>query len=424
MGTRSSMNEVLIAAAFILICIGAYFYMGCSASGVVKEGFASEQDDLVKVRLDRKIAIENDAQMISQKSLYSSLINSLEPAERYLVNLCPLTASLGGYIGVGEPGVFYSEIYVQHALRAGIRSFVLPISTYTDDNKFPPHWPLSGNPAIVCRNAAGKIISKNGLSIKDFCNHLMTYMSENSSQADEPIILYIHETDGYVPDKIKDEKKYVKLMSKIAKELDTIPINKRLTNLGGYGSGVGSSNESAILTQIPLTDLKRKFIIITNFDTKLALKTAYNTIIPKMDAYVNFTVTPVVAANAGLNVSSSNNTRSLKLADVKSTRVNWSDQARTVWHMTSQDDPLATPSAADVEVATVAGIQMIPIPFYMTATAAEVKPIWDSWKGYAWRLKPSIARYLKPAPVVPQAPSAKLNARVNSSLQPGQLAVQ
>jgi hypothetical protein len=194
--------------------------------------------------------------------------------------------------------------------------------------------------------------------------------------------------------------------------------------LGGYGSGVGSSNESAILTQIPLTDLKRKFIIITNFDTKLALKTAYNTIIPKMDAYVNFTVTPVVAANAGLNVSSSNNTRSLKLADVKSTRVNWSDQARTVWHMTSQDDTLATPSAADVEVATVAGIQMIPIPFYMTATAAEVKPIWDSWKGYAWRLKPSIARYLKPAPVVPQAPSAKLNARVNSSLQPGQLAVQ
>jgi hypothetical protein len=34
-----------------------------------------------------------------RKSLYSTLINQLEPGERFLVNLCPLTASLGGYIG-------------------------------------------------------------------------------------------------------------------------------------------------------------------------------------------------------------------------------------------------------------------------------------------------------------------------------------
>lgn len=422
MGTRSSINEVLIGVAFIVICIAAYFYIRRSRIGV--EGFASEQDELTQIRLARRIAIDNDTELVGQKSLYSTLINNLEPAERYLVNLCPLTASLGGYIGVGEPGVFYSEIYVQHALRAGIRSFVLPISTYTDDNKYPPNWPLSGDPAIVCRDANGKIISKNGLSIKDFCNQLMMYMSENSSQATEPIILYIHETDGYVPDKIKSEQKYVKLLSKIAKELDTIPVDKRLTTLGGYGSGVASSNESAILTQIPLTDLKNKFIVITNFDTKLALKTAYNNIKPTLDNYINFTVKPVVAANAGLDVSSGNNTRSLKLADVKSTRVNWSDQTRTVWHMTTQDNPLVTPVAADVDAATLAGIQMIPVPFYMTNSIAEVKPIWDSWKGYAWRLKAPAARYLKPAPVVPQAPSAKLNARVDTSLQPGQLAVQ
>jgi hypothetical protein len=419
MGRSSSL---VIGFAFIFICIAAYFYIGRYRTSV--EGFASEQDDLAALRLVRKNAIENDTELIAQKSLYSTLINSLEPAERYLVNLCPLTASLGGYIGVGEPGVFYSEIYVQRALRAGIRSFVLPISTYIDDNKSPPNWPLSGEPAIVCRDANGKIISKNGLSIKNLCNHLMSYMAENSSQADEPIILYIHETDGYVPDRIMDEQKYVKLLSKIAKELDTIPVNRRLTNLGGYGSGVGSSNESAILTQIPLTDLKNKFIVITNFDTKLALKTAYTGITPTLDSYTNFTVKPVVAANAGLNVSAGNNTRSLKLADVKSTRVNWGDQARTVWHMTTQDNPLVTPVAADVNAATLAGIQMIPVPFYMTNAIAEVKPIWDTWQGYAWRLKPSAARYLKPAPVVPQAPSAKMNARVDSSLQPGQLAVQ
>ena len=366
--------------------------------------------------------MEADTQLIGQKSLYSDLIRGLEEGERYLVNLCPLTASLGGYIGSAEPGAFYSEIYIQHALRAGIRSFVLPISTYLDDNKFPPNWPLSGDPAIVCRDLKGKIISLNGLSIKKFCSDLMTYMTENAAQANEPIILYIHETEEYVPDKIAQEEKYVKFMSKIARELDVIPVEKRLTVLGGYGSGVGSANESVILTQIPLSDLKGKFIIMTNFDTKPGLKPLYKKITPVLDNYINFTVKPVVAANAGLNVNTANSTRSLRLADVKTTKINWSDQARTVWHMTTLDNPLATPPADTTDLAVKSGIQMIPVPFFMTNKVEEVKPIWDAWKGYAWRLKVPAARYLKPAPVVPQPAKAQMNARVDSSLQPGQVA--
>lgn len=427
MPTRARNDIFLVVVFLLLICVIAYVvrrYLWARASTEGFEGFEGFQDvsQMMKVRGERQVAIEADTQLVGQKSLYSDLIRGLEEGERYLVNLCPLTASLGGYIGSAEPGAFYSEIYIQHALRAGIRSFVLPISTYLDDNKYPPNWPLSGDPAIVCRDLKGKIISLNGLSVKKFCSDLMTYMTENSAQANEPIILYIHETEEYVPDKIGQEEKYVKFMSKIARELDVIPVERRLTTLGGYGSGVGSANESVILTQIPLSNLKGKFIIMTNFDTKPGLKTAYKNITPSLDNYVNFTVKPVVAANAGLNVNTANSSRSLHLADVKTTKINWSDQARTVWHMTTLDNPLATPPADTVDLAVKSGIQMIPVPFFMTNKVDELKPIWDTWKGYAWRLKLPAARYLKPAPVVPQPAKAQMNARVDSSLQPGQVA--
>lgn len=427
MPTRARNDIFLVVGFLLLICVIAYVVRRYLWARPLEgfEGFEGFQDvsQMMKVRGGRQLAIEGDTQLVGQKSLYSELIRGLEEGERYLVNLCPLTASLGGYIGSAEPGAFYSEIYIQHALRAGIRSFVLPISTYLDDNKYPPNWPLSGDPAIVCRDLKGKIISLNGLSVKKFCSDLMTYMTENSAQANEPIILYIHETEEYVPDKIGQEEKYVKFMSKIARELDVIPVERRLTTLGGYGSGVGSANESVILTQIPLSNLKGKFIIMTNFDTKPALKTAYKNITPSLDNYVNFTVYPVVAANAGLNVNTANSSRSLRLADVKTTKINWSDQARTVWHMTTLDNPLATPPADTLDLAVKSGIQMIPVPFFMTNKVDELKPIWDTWKGYAWRLKVPAARYLKPAPVVPQPAKAQMNARVDSSLQPGQVAI-
>jgi hypothetical protein len=426
MPTRARNDIFLVVGFLLLICVIAYVVRRYLWARPLEgfEGFEGFQDvsQMMKVRGGRQLAIEGDTQLVGQKSLYSELIRGLEEGERYLVNLCPLTASLGGYIGSAEPGAFYSEIYIQHALRAGIRSFVLPISTYLDDNKYPPNWPLSGDPAIVCRDLKGKIISLNGLSVKKFCSDLMTYMTENSAQANEPIILYIHETEEYVPDKIGQEEKYVKFMSKIARELDVIPVERRLTTLGGYGSGVGSANESVILTQIPLSNLKGKFIIMTNFDTKPALKPVYKNITPSLDNYVNFTVKPVVAANAGLNVNTANSSRSLRLADVKTTKINWSDQARTVWHMTTLDNPLATPPADTTDLAVKSGIQMIPVPFFMTNKVDELKPIWDTWKGYAWRLKVPAARYLKPAPVVPQPAKAQMNARVDSSLQPGQVA--
>jgi hypothetical protein len=212
-------------------------------------------------------------------------------------------------------------------------------------------------------------------------------------------------------------------MSNIAAELNVIPENRRLLIVGGYGSAIRSANEAAILTQIPLTDLKGKIIIFTNFESKLGLKTAYDNVTPKLMDYVNFTVKPVIAQNIGLSVSAGSACRSLKISDVSGSKVNWSDQARTVWHMTTQDDALVMPSEDAISLATRSGIQMIPIPIFMTKDIETVKKVWAKWSGYAWRVKEKDARYLKPAQVQPQAPNAKMNARVSPDMQPGMVAI-
>jgi hypothetical protein len=337
------------------------------------------------------------------------------------VNLCPLTASLGGYIGPLVGGVFDPEFYVTQALRAGIRSFVLPVSLYYDDNKTQPNWPLSGNPAIVCRNSAGKIISLNGMSIKKFCTLLVMYMSQNASQSNEPVLLYIDATPGYIPNPITEEKAYVQLTSNIANELS--PIDPfRLLTISSYGSAVGGQRQREILTQIPLEDLKQKILVFTNFDINVGTKDTYaKTIKPLLFDYVNFVYVPVTAANIG--TTTAKNCFSIHLADTQGAQVNWSDQARISWVFAGQDDFTGAPDANMVLTATAAGIQSIPIPMFF-GDAEQTKALWSQWSGYAWKIKKPDARYTKPPPVVPQKVKASLNARVDNKLQPGQTLIK
>lgn len=364
---------------------------------------------------ERRAGLDKQTQLDGQNSFFAGLLPSIPTAERYLVNLCPLTASVGGYTGPLENGVFDSEYYLRKALRAGIRSFVLPISIYYDDTKQQPRWPYSGSPAIVYRAENGKIFSLNGLSIKKFCENLLIYKSENNRQIEEPILLALNEVEGYVPDKIRAEKEYVQLMSKIAKELE--PLNPvRLTTLGPYGSAVGGQREMEILTQIPITDLRNKVLLFTTFDARIALKDAYNSIQPRLYDYVNFISKPV-AESAG--TATTIGSRVIRLEDIKGSKINWSDQARTVWHSTGLDAPSRLPTVELMGEALKNGIQSVTVPFYMIDTD-QVKAVWDLWGGYAWRVKPPMARYAKPTPVVPQNPSTALNARVDSNLQPGQ----
>ena len=408
---------------FVLVCVALGYAINSAIEQSRTLPISSPENIALMQALAAKL-IEGFSQVegfadLEGSNSWNGLISQLAPGERYLVNLCPLTASLGGWIG-GEPnkGVFYSDFYLRKALRAGIRSFVLPICTYTDDNKMPPNWPISGDPAVVARDSTGKIISLNGLSVKQFCTDLIRFNGQNPSQASEPLFLHIIEDTGYLPNAVQDEKRYAKVLSKLAADLSVIPESMRLKNLGGYGSAVSSQNESAILTQIPLRELNNKVIIFTNFKTTIGQKSAYSSLKPTLDEFTNFTIRPVIAQNAGLAVGSGS--RSLRLADISGSSIAWTDQARTVYHMT-MDYNLTVPPASLVDNAIRTGIQVVPVPFYSSLDAT--KPTWELWKGYSWRIKEKEARYLKPDPVVPAKPSAKMNARVSPDLQPGQAVV-
>lgn len=422
-----TLTSILIWAIILIVVIVVLYY-GITLSRtppITSLVDVTKGDRVEQLKNDKAYNNEgfaNKGEEYGSKSLYNDLIKPLSKNEQYLVNICPLTASIGGYIGTSDPskpGIFYSEFYVQKALRAGIRSFILPISIYLDDNKTPPNWPYSGDPAVVARDTNGKIISNNAISVKQFCTDLMRYNSLNTTQANEPILLFILEDTANLPDYITKEKNYAGILSKLADELKVIPESSRLTTLGGYGSAVGSENENTILTQIPLSELQSKVIIFTDFKTKVGLKPEYSNNNPTLHNFVNFTVKPLVAQNAGVNVGGG--VRSLKLSDVSGSQIDWKDQTRTVIHITSQDYYLTNPDPALVDGAIKAGIQVIPVPFF-TDIAESAKPILDQWKGYAWRLKED--RYVKPNPVVPAKPSTKMNARVSEDKKPGQMGIR
>jgi len=401
-----------ILSLIIIILLSYIIYAAINGASKIPP---PSPENVAAMQGQRMVAINAEKQIDGNKS-WNQLINQVVPGQQYLVNLCPLTASLGGYVGEGKEGVFYSDFYLQKALRAGIRSFVLPICSYMDDNKRPPNWPISGDPAIVARDESGKVISLNGLSVKQFCTDLIRYNSQLPDAA-EPLMIHLIMDKGYLPDSVKKEKAYAKLLSKLANELSVIPDSMRLINLGAYGTATGSQNESNILTQTPLSELRNKVLIFTDFDTKIGLKDAYSYMRPTLYDYTNFTFQPVVTQNTNVGVIAG--ARSLKLSDISGSNINWTDQARTVYHMTL-DYNLKVPDPALVDNAIKTGIQIVPIPFY---TGENIKPLSDLWKGYSWRMKEPAARYLKPDPVVPATPNASMNARVDTNLQPGQMKV-
>lgn len=388
----------------------------------------------VGVVTGKKEGFQNDNSMQSSKSLYNELINSLAPNERYLINLQPLTAYYAGFMGPMEKGEFKPADYVRRALQAGIRAFILPISRFIDDNKSAPNWPASGSPSISFRNDKGEITSVNGMSVRDFVRALVMNLQENTSQANEPVILYLLE-DVKVPDAIDDEQTYVTFMHDIAKDLkDLDPV--RLTSAGQKGSAVGGQAERAILMEMPIEDLRGKVLLATNFQTSLALKDKYKNMSPNLHAYMNFILQPMSGSaqqqQGGIPniVKSSGSVNAanllLKLSDVTGSKVPWAEQSRTVWHAALLNDPYISPTLSAVEEATTKGIQSIAVPFFYTDQADQAiqKSIWSSWKGFAWRVKEKDARFAKPEPVVVKPADPRLSAVAAPGLQPGQMSVK
>jgi hypothetical protein len=293
------------------------------------------------------------------------------------------------------------ELYLQTAFKAGIRSFILPITTYINvANKPENGWPYSGEPVLLARDPSGIVISKNGLSLASFMKALVQFKSV-SGYGSDPIFLFLEDA---VLDVDKKKINYVTFMNKIATALAPID-SYRLTSVGSYGSVTGGKQQQKLLTEIPLSYMDNKIIIFTDFDTAQDDKQT-------LASYANF----IYSTDTSLPV------QSVTLEDLPGSTVDYVTPARINWHIAQSKTPLIAPSVDTVNVALAAGMQCVPIPFLSTPMAS-IKEIWSKWNGAPYILKPEKTRYTQPDPIVPAQVSQKLNASIQGQ-EPGQVVVK
>ena len=390
----------------------------------------------LKDKATTKEGFENPLQ--GNRSLFVNTIKEagLTEDEQYLINLQPLTANVAGYIGPKELGFFSPDTYLDIAIDAGIRSFILPISTYNDPSKAPPDWPGSGKPAILFRQGGenNKVVqSANGMTIKTFLENLLIRVNKNQPQEQEPILIMLKEQKGAVPDSSLEEEAYVKLMNDIAKELESVNglNNYRLQVLGSRGTATqGGLNAMTILLDTPLEELKRKILFFTDFDLTILNKDAYSKKRsgPSLMDFINFRVSTLGSEsqsspqpNVVASASKQTYVKSFSTDAVPGSKINWADQARTTFLIASDDSPYEVQKKETVSSSLKAGIQMIPIPFFYL-DGPQQKEVWDLWKGGAFLVKEKDARYTKPPRIEPAPPNPAFRAKVDGA-PPGGLNV-
>jgi hypothetical protein len=439
--STNTTRYTIIILAIVLFMIFCVVVLGYLLQRAAKKPRV-EDENVKKAMAKRVLELEN-MQMGGSSSLYASLDSvgsgmHLPENQEWLINLCPLTASVGGYLGPLRDGVFDISRFIQMAFDGGIRSFVLPISTYYDDNKYKKNWPVSGSPAVVYRDINGKVLSLNAIRIKDFCEKLLEMKGRNSGQNEEPILIFLHGVEGYIPDVTTQEETYVKFMSQIAEGV--APLEKyMLKTFETYGSLRGGSNQDKIMKDIPLKQLKGKIIVFTNFDTRVFQKTKYRKISPSLSDYINYIYSPFSSAN----------TDTCSSISIKDINAGFMRDKVGKWFITLNDHIGTIPSASDVDKAIGLGAQCIPVPFIAGFTPlakdedsaqdlednSDLTKIYKQWRGYAWRLRQDRGTdsfadmgsrdmlYTKQPPVVPKQPSERLNARVTPTSAPGEIVV-
>jgi hypothetical protein len=412
-GLMSVVTPILIILGVILIIIGILIQVG-----IIKQKKPSKSNTL-----------QSDLAVTPYNQSLSYPVNSLPSNQQYLVNFSPLTGYMAGYIGPIKGGTFNPNVYLTAAFHAGIRSFVLPISQYIDNNKTPDNgFPYSGHPSVVCRDASGTIISTNGMSVIDFINALLQTRGVNSYYANEPIFLFLEEVPGSIPDPVKEENKYVRLMNKIADDLSPLDSNNsrviQMDGFGHLGSLVGGEREKELATLIPAANYFGKILIFTNFKTHLSNKPAYQKLPQKkLHEYVNF----VYKSGADATIRANQAAKSISITDVNGSQVNWVNATQSTFYIAESPTPLEVPDVKLINTALTQGIQFIPIPFFFQPPAA-TKAIFDLWKGGSARVKPvsdpEYNLFTRPDPIVPAQPSQTMNARVSPDAQPGQVFIR
>jgi hypothetical protein len=402
--TLEVLEDILVYG--ILLCILAYAYFTFFPRVDSIEGFATSKD-IVNIQSLIQKELKEERQKTPTFFTQTSSAPQLPTNQSFLVNICPLTAEIGGYLGSTkrktkghheQNGLMNADLYLETAFRAGIRSFILPISTYINASRTPPEWPYSGDPALVARNVSDTIITENGLTIDSFVASLLQHKSI-SGYGSEPIFLILEDAISDIDRKKID---YVLFMKKIAAALAPLD-SYRLTSVGSYGSVVGGQKQNELLTQIPLSTFNNKIVIFTNFDVVQDPNLT-------LASYANFTY-----------YDNTKEVRTVGMEELPGTTTDYVTQARINWYFARSKTPLVAPTVAAVQLALDNGLQCVPIPF-ISESMESVRDIWALWKGASYILKAEKARYTQPAPVVPAQVSTKLNASIQGQ-KPGNLVV-
>lgn len=414
--------KLYVGLGLLLFAVLLLTWRGATLAPPVPEGFSGAAPTQADVdEITAKVVAQSkvlDGIVIPKLAPISTVLKGVAPAQHYLINLAPITITYAGYIGAG---VFDASTFFKHAFALGIRSFVLPISKYKDDNKKPPIWPNSGEPALVYRDAQGNITSSNGLTIAQLTRGLVNSLGAASVQQSEPIMIKIEAVPGadrdnkpYVPDPDGDERTYVDFMTKIADGLKPLrDANLLLTQLGQYGSPLGATQQDKILLQTPVNTLAGKVLITTDFDVSKYYKKAYLGTKGSLLEYVHFVVSNSPQQGKMSYYKTLPLTNISSTTDPDASRITLNEVKGT----TIED-------TASVALALRKGVQILPLPLFESSAKPElVLELIKPWKGAAWALKPEEARYTKPAPVKAATPSQSMNARVVADAQPGQIVV-
>lgn len=193
--------------------------------------------------------------------------SSMMDSSKYnsLLNLQPVTVKESGFIGPVTSGAYEERVFVQTALKSGIRSFVLYIDQYTGTAKDKLTFAEPGEPCFLHRNDSGGLISLNSGSILKFSTALAELaFSGTVPLSTSPIILILHGESA--PDAITKPKEYLGFYSKVAEQLNPlIPFHLGLSPSGDYHRQ-GLEND---LYRLPFKSFEKKIIILSTIDTEL-----------------------------------------------------------------------------------------------------------------------------------------------------------
>jgi hypothetical protein len=351
----------------------------------------------------------------SYKSKTGIIAQNIPVNQKALVNFAPLTVFQPGYLGPMVNGVYKEQEGVTAALKAGARCFVLPIDYHENSGLAKPAFPGVGEPCLLYRDEGGVIRSLNAGSIQKVAQTLANIaFNDVISLKRDPLIVVLY----FVRTPTPKTKEYLRYCSKVAKQLNPlIP-----TMLGQAPEGV--YNRQAKQDEIlytALTNLERKTIIMSNIDTSIfrnpkSVGVQTVPITEDLDFMVHLrlygqTDNPIGATEkVGQNQMPRGYIERLSYYTmIPDKRIpDTMDSNRIRWAITIPSETQAMEVKDLKQLLEKIGVQCVSLPLY---TFDETKKgILELWKSTGWIPKPLAARFTRPEPYKPLAPSTKLNA--------------